>query len=89
MKHSSQNNQDLSRHTFRLDRRVTIQVPCNEVRRLGEHRRREVATGFLMLLQNIGQPQLGRFPRVGLETFTNDLAASSNSAIVIAVADAL
>ena len=42
-----------------------------------------------MLLQKIGQPQLGCCPNVGFETFANDLAADFNSAIVIAVADVL
>jgi len=49
----------------------------------------EMAAGFLILFQKIGQPQLGCCPNFGLETFANDLAADFNSAIIIAVAAVL
>jgi hypothetical protein len=48
-----------------------------------------MAAGFLMLLQKIDQPQLGCYPTVGFETFTNGLATDLNSAIVTPVADVL
>lgn len=74
---------------LRLDRRIALKVPFEEVHRLSEYRRREMAAGFLMVFQEIGQPQLGCCPNVGFETFANDLADDFNSAIVIAVADVL
>ena len=49
----------------------------------------QIAREFPMLFQRIVQPKLGRRPKAGFETFANDLAADSNSAIVIAVADIL
>jgi hypothetical protein len=72
-----------------FDKGVAFQFLFKHFDSLGECRRIDAVSGFLVFFEKMGEAEFRCAPNICFQTFTNDLASDFYSAIVICVVDVL